>query len=778
LHAFYFHPHSFKDIDLDRMAKFLEKADHYYFMQNISPKLHVFAPAERPGDSVVDNFFKTDSSVTEEKDKVESLRRAFEREMKKTEALDASPVNYPDDPLVVGSNLPAQTVDRMDLERMTTMLTAQQRRAEFWTKFSGMMTFIDTMFETVVRVTRATGRVDSWCSLVVMGNRNGVITFGRGKGPTPYYSMRRSIYKCRRNVTFVPMLEHRTFFQAVVAKWKRTKVLVKPQPRGFGLHASPPFFSMLEAAGFEDATIRRTGSNCPWNGVRAFFDCIRMQRSYRELALARGAHFQVMMDPFFKNPPVPTPAELRELEKDAAAAFTEAIQDVVRSRDLLATPAYAPLKVYFDKKPEFEAKMTEIFDAKRVPESMRMFPPFTQFLDTVAASGKASADKEAAEDAFDRAVEITSTPLSMVEVARSRLFPTSDPEGEAEDLIASFGPDDHDALRGWIGTQDAITAGFRAHDRPLAELPEDEDARPAGQRGFKHVAKPDAVSPVEADAMADYEDMLPEHDREEYETPEHLVEQRVQRLETLMEARLRLLLRAAPQTRRGSVSVPVGASTADAEMPLDPKDVPAEVAGTAAWLSATSARDLEKIVNHELVDMPRELAARATAVLSATSLADASAKMAELEALDAEYQYFPADAASESLAERFSTALERLYVDPYLRKQTILLKHAAEVASNFDRVGSPLPFGSVGITTSNPTSVSVARGLRRARRATSAVLRAETAAHGVGDVIDVLPADFKISETQMQAAIEAAVGIAATRSALRAGGSKKDNKAE
>ena len=772
----------FKDIDLERFSKFMEKADHYFFANNVHPRLQTFMPFEQPTDTAVDGFFKSSDS-NEEVSKVARLRDAFDREMKKYEAFDASQTLYPNDPVAVTQTTSDNAPDAQNAEQMRVFLTAQQRRAEFWTKFAGMMRFTDAMYDQIVRCTVSTGRVMSHCSLVIMGNKNGVITFGRGKGPNAAMATRRAIFKCRRNVLFVPMHEHRTPFQNVMAKWKCTRVLVKPQGRGFGLHASPAYYTLLEAVGFEDATVRRIGANNIWNGVRAFMEAMRMQRSFRELALARGAHFQIMMNPFFKNPPAPTAAEMRDLEKDAATAFSEAIQDVVRNRDLLVTPAYTQLQPYFEKKAEFASTMDKIFDAKQVPESMRFYPPFTQFLDVMSAAGRETATKLAATDAFERAVDISTRPVSNLEILRGAIVsegeqvlqaqrlsnPASDSAAAAaeDDVLSSMTPDDHDALRQWLTVQSTISGAHKTHSRPLAEVSSDEESRPVGQRGFKTVSKHDPMGPeADRDVLADYGYNIEVHVNEG--VAESAINERVERLVTLFSGRLINVLRAAPKTTPpngvATEPVPAGASLSDMTMPLDDDLLSDTIIASTKFIAAASPRDIEKLVNHELVELPRTLAQRVSAVLNATTLSEVTSKMAELEALDHEYKYFPADASTQSLLDRFDVALDRLAVDPF-HGRYFRLDTGYNGEENIDRV-----FGDdaedASVVTIEPPTMSRANIYRRKDTLTSLGLTERQLLRSSGDLLDGM-ASTVLPETQMVSAAASAARIASMRATLR-----------
>lgn len=264
-------------------------------------------------------------------------------------------------------------------------LTAQQRRAEFWRKYLELFNYYDVLHACTVRCTRATGREGQNCALVILGNCHGIFTYGRGKASNHELAVRRALLRTRRNVLFTPLHEHRTPYYPHKGTWKKTQILLLPQKRGVGLRAGRLTFNLLRCVGYKDASLKMYGRRNMWNLVRAWMECLKYQESYREVAFARGAHYQSFMDPFIKNPPAPSRDEIQDLEDAAAKAFGDAVKTVFDNRQLLQTDTFKELRPHFELRDGFEERWKKHLEAKNVPEPLHMYPTFSQYLDCAAA---------------------------------------------------------------------------------------------------------------------------------------------------------------------------------------------------------------------------------------------------------------------------------------------------------------------------------------------------------------------------------------------------------
>jgi len=421
-------PERFKNLDLEGLDKALQKADHYFFANNVPPHIMAwddegfqdthtnrseFAAADEGEDRFMDeNEADFDDNLTEDLAKVlrddlmikdadaaaqqlaenEYARLKMEKETGKYTIDSWNEHKYEDldvltlERLRLGpeteNHYNEHSATKYDIEPgVEELTTARERRAEFWAKFHSKFDFAMLADQGTCRVTRATGRVMSNYACVILGNRQGTFAFGRGRGDNPETALRRAYYACPKNMLYVPLHEKRTLFQPVVAKFKKTIVIAKPQPREFGLYCPPHFTDLLESMGLEDGTFKILGSRQRWNTYLALFEVFKAQVSYRELAMRRGVHVDTLYDPQVKLPPKPSRTELAQLERDATAAFKKAVHATIQNKRLLETETFRALRPHVELRDSFHMRWNKHLDAKKVPLAMRRYPPFSEFMD-------------------------------------------------------------------------------------------------------------------------------------------------------------------------------------------------------------------------------------------------------------------------------------------------------------------------------------------------------------------------------------------------------------
>ena len=78
----------------------------------------------------------------------------------------------------------------------------------------------------------------------------------------------------RRSMFQVPMREG-TIVHELIAKYKASRVVIRPASPGTGLIAGGPVRAVMEAAGIRDVLTKSLGSNTPVNLVRATIEGLR-----------------------------------------------------------------------------------------------------------------------------------------------------------------------------------------------------------------------------------------------------------------------------------------------------------------------------------------------------------------------------------------------------------------------------------------------------------------------------------------------------------------------
>ncbi len=141
----------------------------------------------------------------------------------------------------------------------------------------------------IKRVTKVVkgGKNMSFSALVVVGNGNGIVGFGKGKASEVPIAIKKGIESAKKNLMRVS-LAGGTLPHGVVGKFGSGKVLIKPAKEGKGIIAGAAVRAILQVLGVKDAVTKVLGSNNPANIVRAVFAGLSTVRSREQIALMRG----------------------------------------------------------------------------------------------------------------------------------------------------------------------------------------------------------------------------------------------------------------------------------------------------------------------------------------------------------------------------------------------------------------------------------------------------------------------------------------------------------
>lgn len=138
----------------------------------------------------------------------------------------------------------------------------------------------------VVKVTEG-GRMFRFASLVVVGNKNGIVGYGYAKSKEPAFAIRKAELKAQKNLIEVPILRD-TLPYDVSAKWCASKVIIKPAAPGTALVASYVVAPVLELAGYKNAISKTLGSTNPRNVIKATFKALKQLKTPKQIAEERG----------------------------------------------------------------------------------------------------------------------------------------------------------------------------------------------------------------------------------------------------------------------------------------------------------------------------------------------------------------------------------------------------------------------------------------------------------------------------------------------------------
>lgn len=133
--------------------------------------------------------------------------------------------------------------------------------------------------EKVVQVSRVSkktkgGNKSGFSVLVVVGDHQGSVGVGLGKGPDVLSSIRKGVRKAKKKMLKVPM-DGATIPFPIEVKRGAARIYLKPAPRGSGVIAGGPVRAVVEAAGIRDISAKILGTTNQASNVYATFAALQ-----------------------------------------------------------------------------------------------------------------------------------------------------------------------------------------------------------------------------------------------------------------------------------------------------------------------------------------------------------------------------------------------------------------------------------------------------------------------------------------------------------------------
>ncbi|MBI4848110.1 MAG: 30S ribosomal protein S5 [Nitrospirae bacterium] len=112
------------------------------------------------------------------------------------------------------------------------------------------------------------GRRFSFSALVVVGDENGHIGFGKGKAAEVPEAIRKAVEHAKRALVKVPVVDG-TIPHQINGHYGAGKVVILPGKPGTGLIAGGAVRAIMEVVGIRNIVAKSIGSRNPFNTVRA-----------------------------------------------------------------------------------------------------------------------------------------------------------------------------------------------------------------------------------------------------------------------------------------------------------------------------------------------------------------------------------------------------------------------------------------------------------------------------------------------------------------------------
>ena len=152
------------------------------------------------------------------------------------------------------------------------------------------------------------GKRFGFAALVVVGDQKGRVGFGKGKAKEVPEAIRKATEQAKRQMIRVPLREGRTLHHDIEGHHGAGRVVMRTAPGGTGIIAGGPMRAVFEMLGIQDVVAKSTGTQNPYNMIRATIDGLKNQSSPRMVAQRRGKKVADIL-PKRDETPAEAPAE-------------------------------------------------------------------------------------------------------------------------------------------------------------------------------------------------------------------------------------------------------------------------------------------------------------------------------------------------------------------------------------------------------------------------------------------------------------------------------------
>ena len=142
---------------------------------------------------------------------------------------------------------------------------------------------------SIQRVTKVTkgGRTFSFSAIVVVGDHNGVVGYGLGKGKEVTLAITKATDNAKKQLCRIPVVNG-TIPHEQYGKYGGATVFMRPASGGTGVIAGGAMRAVVELTGIKDILAKSKGSTNPHNLVKATLQALISLRDVNEIANIRG----------------------------------------------------------------------------------------------------------------------------------------------------------------------------------------------------------------------------------------------------------------------------------------------------------------------------------------------------------------------------------------------------------------------------------------------------------------------------------------------------------
>ena len=132
------------------------------------------------------------------------------------------------------------------------------------------------------------GKRFGFAALVIVGDAKGRVGFGHGKAREVPEAISKATAAAKKAMIRVPLKDGRTLHHDGAGHFGAGQVYVRSAPQGTGIIAGGPMRAIFESLGVHDVVTKSTGTQNPYNMIRATFEALREQTSPKSVAARRG----------------------------------------------------------------------------------------------------------------------------------------------------------------------------------------------------------------------------------------------------------------------------------------------------------------------------------------------------------------------------------------------------------------------------------------------------------------------------------------------------------